>query len=25
VTWDPESAYVLPGTAGSPPEEDAGG
>jgi spermidine/putrescine transport system ATP-binding protein len=25
VTWDPESAYVLPGTAGSPLEEDAGG
>jgi spermidine/putrescine transport system ATP-binding protein len=26
VTWDPESAYVLPVTAGSPPpEEDAGG
>jgi spermidine/putrescine transport system ATP-binding protein len=26
VTWDPESAYVLPAAAGSPPpEEDAGG
>jgi len=26
VSWDPESAYVLPVTAGSPPaEEDAGG
>jgi len=26
VTWDPESAYVLPGTAARPaPEEDSGG
>jgi len=26
VTWDPESAYVLPATTGSPPpQEDAGG
>src|SRR3990172_3958805 len=26
VSWDPESAYVLPATAGSPPpEEDTGG